>query len=266
MFRKFPLLLLAAAVVSLGTAEEYNIDNEIVQANRELKRLKADREKVAKDAAEDLTEYTAYRKRTKQKTDAMIQETDSLKKATVSYQMKSDSLGGKLAGLNARQQELNARQKNLTEQLRNLCDEAIAAIRLTPPMLSKKGVSSLEFLKSELAAGSVDNIEGIYRLVQVVNDIEVQLADIQIGEISSPVPEITGSVYQLRIGGVFEAFVDPKGEKGAIWSGGNPGEWVSITDPAVAAKILKAVTVREGKSLPAFIDIPFSSTEKGGAE
>ena len=221
---------------------------------------------MAKDAAADLSEFNGYKSRTKQKFDALAAETDSIKKQTVIFQAKSDSLGAKLTGLNAQQQELNAKQKNIKEQLILMCDQTVTSIGITPPMLSKKAVNALQFLKSELTAGSIDNIEGMFRLVQVLNDLEIQLMDIQIGETSSPVPEISGSVYQLRIGGVFEAIVDAKGEKGSIWSGGINGEWVSITDPTIAAKILKAIQVREGKSLPAFIDIPFSSAEEGAAK
>ena len=67
----------------------------------------------------------------------------------------------------------------------------------------------------------------------------------------------------MRIGGVFEAVVNTKGEKSAIWSGGINGEWIPIDDATVSARILKAVQIREGKTLPVLVELPFN---EGGAK
>lgn len=262
LFVIFFVLMFSAAL----TAQELNIENEIVHANRELKRLQKERSKVKKEATQDKKEYAEYQNRMKEKFDDLTSETDSIKKETVKFQSKSDALGARLAGIAAGKSEYDIKQKKLKEELVKFCDKLIDAIKITPPSLSKKSINSLEFLKSELSSSSIDNVEGIYRLIQVLNDVDLQLMDIQVAEIASPVPEVTGSVYKIRIGGVFEAFVDMKGEKGYVWSGGTNGEWADVKDAGIASKILKAIQVREGKSVPEFIDMPFSSKEEGASK
>lgn len=266
MIKKLSVILFTLMLSAALYAQEYNVENEIVHANRELKRIEKERTKVKKEAAQDKKEYAEYQTRMKEKFDLLSAETDSIKKETVKFQSKSDALGARLAGIAASKREYDIKQKKLKDDLIMFCDKLIKAIRITPPSLSKKSINSIEFLKSELSSSSIDNVEGIYRLIQVLNDIDLQLMDIQVSEMASPIPEITGSVYKIRIGGIFEAFVDIKGEKGYVWSGGTDGEWADVKDATVASKILKTIQVREGKSVPEFIELPFSSNEEGAAK
>jgi hypothetical protein len=85
-------------------------------------------------------------------------------------------------------------------------------------------------------------------------------AAIQVGQTTSAVPEIRGSASTLRIGNVFEAIVDEDGKVCAFWQGadstGRP-LWVVVNNQTTASTVLKAINVREGKSLPSFIDLPY---------
>ena len=97
--------------------------------------------------------------------------------------------------------------------------------------------------------------------MQVLKDFEALTGSIQIVQGASPVPEIRGTAYRLRIGCLFEAAVDAEGTKYALWDGtdstGNQ-QWNVFKDPENASKVLKAVNIREGKALPAFAQVPFT--------
>jgi hypothetical protein len=83
--------------------------------------------------------------------------------------------------------------------------------------------------------------------------------EVQVAEGISPVKQISGTVYRLRIGSVFEAVVDSRGEK-AFYREEN--EWKPVEDPAAAATLLKAVKIREGKTVPVLVNLPFASVKE----
>ena len=90
---------------------------------------------------------------------------------------------------------------------------------------------------------------------------------IQVSQESSPIAEIRGTVYRLRIGAFFEAVVNLKGTECAVWYASDSTGWKTITDPSVAAEILKAANIREGKTMPAFVNLPLvADAEKGGEQ
>jgi hypothetical protein len=98
---------------------------------------------------------------------------------------------------------------------------------------------------------------------QIMVRAEEVTGSIQVSQESSPITEIRGTVYRLRIGTFFEAVVNLKGEECAVWYGA--GGWKTLKDAAVAAQLLKAANIREGKSLPAFVKLPLvAESEKGG--
>jgi hypothetical protein len=151
------------------------------------------------------------------------------------------------------------------------CDSFSVIAKNLPPMVSSNLVSSIQLIKAELVAKSVSNIEAMNRLVQIANDIEDVNSQIQVVQESSPVPDIRGVVNRLRIGCVYESLVDEKGTKAAVWNGydknGKP-LWTLIINPKECEDILKSIQIREGKSLPDFVKIPFQAPAEvsGGAK
>ncbi len=267
MLKKMTLLIVLLAFTGMYAQEQIDIENEITRKKRELKRLKKEREKVRQLTVQDKEEFLDYESRTKQRFSALTSETQSTKKEAVVHQKKSDSLGAVLTTVKASQKEYDLKQQGTRNRLIALCEKAMKSTTYLIPSLSKKAYDALNFLKSELVAGSIDNSEGIHRLIRILNDTEVQLMEIQISQGASPVPEISGSIYRLRIGGVFEAVVNSKGDKSALWTGGPDGEWQPVKDAAVSADILQAIHIREGKTLPNLVKLPFAVSEKeGGAE
>ncbi len=267
MLKRMSLLIVLLVFMGTYAQEQIDIENEITRTKREMKRLKKEREKVRRLTVQDKEEFLDYESRTKQRFSALESETRSTKKETIVHQKKSDSLGAVLTGIKASQKEYDVKQRVAKTRLIAFCEKAMKSTKQIPPSLSKKAYDALNFLKSELATGSIENSEGIHRLIQVLNDTELQLMEIQISQGISPVPEISGSIYRLRIGGVFEAIVDAKGSKSAVWATGSDGEWLPVKDAAVSAEILRAIHIREGKTLPDLVKLPFAAGEKeGGTE
>ena len=59
-----------------------------------------------------------------------------------------------------------------------------------------------------------------------------------------------------------EAVVDEKATAAALWRGNQPDGtpvWETTKDPAICQAILRAVNIREGKTVPALIELPFGS-------
>lgn len=247
---------------TLFSDDEIDIDNEIIRVKKELKQAKKERKKVLVAAKQDKKEFEEYKKRTLARFRVLAAETDSIRRQVGIFNKKSAGLGSILSQLDAQKREYDLRQKHLQGQLVSLCDNAVAFAKTTPPLLSKKACDGIDFLKSELAVGSIDNSEGAERLVKILNDLDLQCMNVEIAQGASPIPQIQGNVYRLRIGGVFEAAVDTKGSKCAVWSAG--GQWLFIDAAAVSSEILEAVMIREGKALPAFVKLPFSLEKEEG--
>jgi hypothetical protein len=156
-------------------------------------------------------------------------------------------------------------QDELRSNLVSSTKELAEYIRGLPPLVVTQIGASASLLQHELTTKSVDNIEGMTRLFQIFSQIDEVLASIQISQESSPVPEIRGTVYRLRLGAFFEAVVDIKGEKGALWhkQGEKDGsQWKVISDPEISAALLKAINMREGKAIPTFIGLPLAGLEE----
>jgi hypothetical protein len=256
----FTMLILIFSFTSFSD-DEVDVDNEIIRIKKELKQTQKEHKKVRAAVKQDKKEFDEYKKRTQARFRVLAAETDSIRKEVGKFNKKSAGLGSVLSQLDAKQKEYDLRQRHLQGQLISFCDEAAAFAKTAPPLLSQKAGDGIDFLKSELAVGSINNSEGAERLVKILNDLDLQFMNVEIAQGASPVPQIQGNVYRLRIGGVFEASVDTKGDKCAVWSG---DRWVFIDDAAVASQILEAVMIREGKALPAFVRLPFSVAKEGG--
>jgi len=251
------LFALGALTVSFA-ADESELDNEIARLKRELARLRTEQNRTREAIKRDKEEFREYQNRTKERFSVLRAETDSIREEIGEVSSRRDSLGAVLENVRSGRKEYEYRERRLRGSLIVHCDTILAQIRLMTPTLRERFLPSVEFLKSELSTSAIDNIEGIHRLFQVFRDLDEQLMDIQIVHGASPVPQIRGTVYRLRVGGFFEAVVDAKGERCALFTGG-AGEdsvWVTPEDPEIAQLVLKAVQVREGKTVPELVKLP----------
>jgi hypothetical protein len=257
------LLLCIAAL--LASAQQVDKESEIKRLRKELLQLQTEREKNKSDMQKDQTEFQEYGKRTAERLAGVKSETNSINQQTMVQKRRNDSLASLVNWANARTKQAEMCQDAMREKLIVSCDQVIANLQNIPPMVQQNLIASTALLKNELRNKSIDNVEVFNRMQQIMTRAEEVTGSIQVSQESSPITEIRGTVYRLRIGTFFEAVVNLKGDECAIWYGSGGAGWKTIKDPAVAAQICKAANIREGKSLPAFVKLPLvADAEKGG--
>ena len=252
-----PYVLLALILVAPGAASAqkaaFDYDAERKRKKAELERVLEQRKKVNKAIKKDRADFEAYKARTQKRTDAIRKRTKEIQDGTGAWRKKLAARGATIGHYRRKTRGFAQRQKIFRERLVSHCDALMVTARSLPPLLSKKAVSVLDYLKSELKAGSVDNIEGLHRLVRIARRMDAQLMDVQVTQGSSPIPQITGTVQRLRLGGVFEAVA--RGDQAAIWDFERK-KWILLKDPVRAKMIVTAIEVRTGKQKPALVRVP----------
>ena len=253
--RPYGLLTLLLLVPGSASAQKaaFDYDAEIKRKKAELKRVHKQRKKVKKAIKKDKADFDAYVARTQKRMDTIRKRTREIQDGTGTWRKKLAARGATIGHYRRKTRGFAQRQKIFRKRLVTHCDTLMATARTLPPLLSKKTVSVLDYLKSELRAGSVDNIEGLHRLVRIARRMDAQLMDVQVTQGSSPIPQITGTVHRLRLGGVFEAVA--RGEVAAVWDF-ERRKWTLLNDPAKAGMIINAIEVRTGKQKPALVRIP----------
>ena len=134
-----------------------------------------------------------------------------------------------------------------------------------PPSISPQFTGAFTFLLNDCSSKGVDNLEGLRRLVQIVQNMEDASSLVQTSQGATPVPELRGNVNLLRIGSVYEAAADDKSGACAVWRGIDSAYqpvWKLYTDRATVTAIREAINIREGKTLPAFTTLPFGKASR----
>jgi hypothetical protein len=268
--RSFLAMVIAVSAAVATFAEGDNPEQEIMRMRKDLMQVQTEREKNKKDFEQDRASYKEYTERTAKRMASLKFEIDSLGRLTRSQIYKVDQLMALINNANTRAQQIDKSQEALRDRFAASCDRLITSFQDLPPLVKQSLVASTSLIKGELRNKNVDNVEALNRMQQILLRSEDITGSIQVSQESSPAPEIRGTVYRLRIGTFFEGVVDTKGEVCALWSGkdsdGNP-LWTTIKDPSMAAKILKAANIREGKSLPEFVTLPLAPVSvKGGVK
>ena len=228
--------------------------------------LQTERQKNKLDRIKDLTDFKEYSKRTAERLAALRSETGSINQQTADQQRRYDSLAALINYADAQIKQVDMCEDAMREKLAGSCDQLIANCQGLPPMVRQNLVASSALLKNELRNKNVDNVEAFNRMQQIMVRAEEATGSIQVSQESSPITEIRGTVYRLRIGAFFEAVVNLKGEECAVWYGAGNPEWKVIKDPGVAAEILKAANIREGKALPSFVKLPLAADAENGGK
>jgi hypothetical protein len=265
MRRLLRAISLIGIAASLAFAQQGDKESEIKRVRKELMQLQTERGKNKLETAKDQAEFKEYMKRTAERLAVLKSETNTINRQIAVHQRKNDSLASLIDAAQSRIKQVEMSQDAMREKLAGSCDQIIASLQTLPPMVRQNMVASASLLKSELRNKTTDNVEALNRLQQIMDRSEEVTGSIQVSQESSPIPEIRGTVYRLRIGAFFEAVVNIKGEECAVWRGGEKPDWTTIKDPAVAAELLKAANIREGKSLPSFVTLPLvADAQKGG--
>lgn len=246
-----------------------DISSEIKRVRKELSQVQEERDRVRNETQKDKKKFKDYRDRTIKRMRVMRNEKDSIENLVKTFEMKKDSLSSEIQGVESDIKEY----KIVQDRLNQLLISATARLRETaeqlPPSISEKTSSALISLNDELKNSAVGNVDAIGRLFRIVRDMSSSTSTIQIAQGSSPSPDLRGMCYRVRIGTIYEAVVNTKGTRALLWNVNNKDnsdEWIVINDAPQASKILKAVNVREGKSLPELVTLPFNERRISGLD
>ena len=238
-----------------------SIDDEIARLRKELIQTQVDAERTGQEMEKDKKDFEAYRARTAQRLAQTQSQLDTLKSETLEQSRAGDALAARIGEVQAKRHEIELSQDEFRQKLISFCNDVQPEVKRLPPLIMAPTLSGLSLLINDLTTKSIDIVEGCTRLVQILNKLDEASSGIQVSQESSPVADIRGTVYRLRIGAIFEAVVDTKGEKCAIfsgWGGDGAPHWKDLDSPVLAEAVLQAVNIREGKSLPAFVNLPLA--------
>lgn len=267
---------LPAIIVALGSiacvttvlAAETPIDDDIIRLRKELSRQQTESQRIKTDIDREQKDFVAYQKNIEQRTRSLLTTMDSTRQDITRATRKNDSLAAHLASQSNTIRQIELTQETTRQEIVSACTGLETIIGRMPPLTAQSLIAALALLKSDLAGKSIDNIEGANRLYTILTRLEEAAGMIVVSQENSPVADIRGTVYRIRLGNFFEGAVDEKGAKGVIFTGyapdGSP-QW-KTADAGLAAALYSAAVIREGKSLPAFVRLPLGITPDKGAQ
>ncbi|MFW5775506.1 MAG: DUF3450 family protein [Chitinivibrionales bacterium] len=239
--------------------EEYELDNEINRTLREIEKARAEHRRTVEATNADSREFREYRRRSDQRKKSLSVRTDSLSLQIQELSMVNDSLEAVYASLESKEKEYQYIQNRLQGGIIALCDSLMPVLSKLPPSAAGSSLDAVRFLRGEMIKKGIDNIEAMQRLFTLINEVEDEMMNITMLHGPSPVPQISGMVNRIRIGGVFEAAVARKGDRVALWDN-ESGRWFLIEDAQLTAQIREAIAIREGKQIPSLVELPLSRT------
>jgi hypothetical protein len=254
-----PVVLCCMTGVAVAQSDE--LDREITRLKKEITRVEAQRENEARQMKTERTEFRAYQERTAARISSINHQTDSVRAVQQRTEHRNDSLRAALGAVQAGIREQELLGKNVRSVIASALKKLQYELPDLPPLITEQYSGPVSYLLTELEAGSVENTEALYRFMRLVQDLRTVSQEIQVVEGASPVAQLRGSVYRLRIGAVFEAVVDAEGRKAFLWT--SAGErtdtvWVPAGNETTAGALLKAVRIREGKTVPELVDLPIA--------
>ncbi|MDO5577257.1 MAG: DUF3450 family protein, partial [Fibrobacter sp.] len=236
------------------SAEKYDLNEDILKIKKELSSVDGQRGEVKKEYKQDQADYEEYKKQFAEKKARFQAEIDSIRLLIKNAQAEQDSLLSETGSIKAGIEQQELLQKRFRQTILEKAKLLAVKFSKLPPLAVSQVRGSLDYLISEITAQTVDNTEAFHRLMQIVYDCRELSSEIDIAEEVSPVKGLAGIVHRFRVGTLFEAVVDTKGEHAFVW--GDNGEWYQCD--SLAGAILEAVWVRGGKKVPVMVDIPFT--------
>ncbi len=253
---------LMTTLPAFGQQTVDELEKEISRIRKELVQVQNERSTTKDQMKTDREEFDTYRQSVLTKMRTLRAETDSISSLQGSFKQKKASLEGAVLGYRSQQRQYDLLQEQFREKLLLATSSVEMRAKRLTPTAKEKPMAAASLLRSELSSKSVDNVEAVARLFQIARDMDGAGSTIQIVQGTSPVADIRGTAFRLRLGTLAEVVVSQKGDKAAIWTGVNEAgvdQWKVISDPAVAQEILTAVTIREGKAIPRMVKLPFAN-------
>ncbi len=264
----FLRLLAISAVVflfentALQAADIDEVEQEIARLKKEISRVQSQRSDEARQLKKDRLEYKNYSDKIAERTASLLRQIDSTESELQKINNRNDSIKNLISSIASALREQELQRKRLREIILNAVRSVRSELTAYCPLIKEQYEGALNYLISEIEAGSVDHAEALYRLMRIAGDIRASAQEIQVVETASPVPDLRGTVYRLRIGAFFEAVVDAQGSKAFLWSRSTESakeKWIAAPQEDVVS-IYTAVRIREGKKIPEIVRIPLGET------
>ena len=237
-----------------------DLQKEIVEWQDKIKDIKLKIKKQEDEITRAKRAFSEHQKRDLSHREKLSVQVDSLRKDASVLIAESDSISRAIESTKTSARNYDLRGDSFRRLLIGFCSKLVGLIESLPPGNLSNQISAVNFLKGELETRSVDESEALERIWQVLNTLTSASQSVDVYTATSPVPEIKGQVFFIRIGLVSTAIIKEKGEEGAIWVNSNDskgGEWVLIDDETQRAELWNVVQVREQRAIPQLVLVPF---------
>lgn len=235
-----------------------SLASEIAGIRKEIEEINKEIVEVSEQKNSDLKKFETYQKRTQRYHEEIKKENDSLSAEIQKERKKNERLDRTLTSIINKSKQIKLRDEHLKNQLIAVCVSLDSLCGNLPPLLITKYQNNLQFLISELKTNNCSSVEGLFRISQIIHKLEESIMDIQISQGISPIADIKGQIYRVRVGAIFEAVVNNDGSMAAVWDKKEKSGWRVISDETLSKKLLTAIKVREGKTVPQLVSIPLS--------
>jgi hypothetical protein len=260
------MLLIVIFFVYAFCQDQVQLQASVTDLQKELaswqQKIKDIESRIAKTDAAKADQVNAFRSylRAEAVHKAQFQaQNDSLESDIKKAEKRVDSLeqtvgSRKMGGEAADNQVEEMRLVLITscEDLRKLYDSL-------PPSNIRAASATLDFLKSELESKTVTVSEALERYYQILSSLDDAESSMETYTGVSPVQEITGQAYFIRIGLVYLAVTSEEGKEAYIWVPvrGYEGSWQPVNDVNAKAALWDAVRIRDHKIVPDIVNLPF---------
>ena len=237
-----------------------DLEKEVAEWQDKLEAITLKIKKQDDEIAREKSAFSEHQKRDLAHQQKLSAQVDSLRKDVAALIAESDSLSRTIESTKMSARNHDLQRDNFRKLLIGFCSELAGLIEFLPPGNLLNQSSAVSFLKGELETRSVDESEALERIWQVVTTLTSASQSVDVYSATSPVPEIKGQVFFIRIGLVSAAIIKDKGEEGALWVNSNNstgGKWAVIEDDTQRAELWNVVQVREQRAVPQLVSVPF---------
>jgi cell division protein FtsB len=237
-----------------------DLEKEVVEWQDKIKDIKQKINKQEDEITREKNTFLEHQKRELSYQQKLSAQVDSLRKDIAALHTESDSLSRAIESSKISARNYDLRRNSFRKLLIGFCTELVELLGSLPPSNLTVQTSAVNFLKGELETHSVDESEALERIWQILNTLTSASQSVDVYLATSPVTEIKGQVFFIRMGLVATAVVKGKGEAGAVWVtsiDSTSGKWVIVEDDTQRAELWNVVQVREQRAIPQLVSVPF---------
>jgi chromosome segregation ATPase len=210
-----------------NTPSKEELQQQIKETGGKIEEIKKEIKNTTNEIEADKKAFEEYRKEFAKQLKHATAERDSLKKDYRRVNRKTSGLAYQIKMSKQKQSEHQLQQKAFADVIEEACDSLLVVLKSYPPVNTEKYITSLSFLRSEIASNEVDNGEALERFWQLSTAVDEAGQSVESYNAPSPLKSIPGHVDYLRLGYAYAAFVTQDASSGGLWvaSPDSAGTW-----------------------------------------